>query len=537
MRRDPEDRQSPLSFAEQQAAEFPRVEPGAASRLVGSSFWSLGSLIGYLALAFMVTPVTIRFLGTENYGLLTLVNLVVAYFAFADFGMGMASTKFGAEAYARCDGPGESAAIWTSLLVQMIPMTLVVLLLIFARQGIAGWILRSPGEMRSNAVVALSLAGPLLLFSSLGGIFNTSQVVRLRYGLNGAITLGYNVAQALVTLAIVIHGGGVVAVVLGYTFVTAGFAVAQFIVSGLLCPSFLHPALAKELVKPLFRYGSGVVLTALVGAAIQHGEKLIVAGYLSVRSLAYYNVAFTIAGLLSLFASAVSQPLLPIFAQLRAAGEQRRLDTLYGSVRRGSILAALPLAVAIMVIAKPFLAVWAGAEFRNESLAPLYILTAGAVFHAATFAPRSLLLASGQVGIAPRLHIIELLPYAATVGFLVRSYGILGAALAWSLRVGVECIYFSRAARRLNGIRSGLIPGRPAPYVCVLLTLAVPCSLLACSSTTALLSIFTPVCFAFYAWIVLRHILTNDECRWLLLKSPAPIRTMLLVLLGNQDLA
>jgi O-antigen/teichoic acid export membrane protein len=231
----------------------------------------------------------------------------------------------------------------------------------------------------------------------------------------------------------------------------------------------------------------------------------------------------------------VSQPLLSIFTQLRTAGEQQRLDALYGSVLRGSILAALPLAVVIIVTAKPFLAVWAGAEFKNESLVPLYILAAGAIFHAATFAPRSLLLASGHVGIMPRLHIIELLPYAATVGFLVRSYGILGAASAWSLRVAVECIYFSRAANRLNGIRSRLIPGKPAPYVWALLTLAVPCSLLAFAGATALLSIGTPVCFALYAWIVLRHILTDDERRWLLLKFPTPIRTLLLALIGNRS--
>jgi O-antigen/teichoic acid export membrane protein len=506
-------------------AEMSRVEPGVASRIVGSGFWSLGSQIGYLALAFVVTPAIIRILGTENYGLLTLVNLMVAYFSFAEFGMGMASTKFGSEAYARQDRGGESAAIWTSLLVQMIPMILVMLLLAFAGKGIVRVMLHTPGELQSNAARALSLAGPLLLFTSLGGIFNTPQLVRLRYDLNGAIALAGNIAQALVTLAIVINGGGIVAVVLGYTVTAAASAVAHFIVSGRLCSSLLNPTLAGNLFKPLLRYGAGIVITVLLGATIQHGEKLIVASSLSVRSLAYYNIAFTVAGFLTLFASAVSQPLLPMFTQLKATGEQRRLEALYRAVQRGLVLIALPLAVALMAVAKPFLAVWAGAEFRSESLVPLYILVVGAIFHASTFAPRALLLASGHVGVAPRLHVIELIPYVAATWFLVRGYGIAGAALAWSLRVAVECVYFSRSANRLHGIRSSLASGGPAPYAGALCSLAVPCCLLTFIGTTVLFCILMAICFALYGWIVLRHVLTEDERRWLLRKMPTSIGT------------
>ncbi len=61
------------------------------------------------------TPFLIRLLGPASYGLWTLLLLATAWASYADLGMGIASTKFGATYYTRGDARGESAVVWTAL--------------------------------------------------------------------------------------------------------------------------------------------------------------------------------------------------------------------------------------------------------------------------------------------------------------------------------------------------------------------------------------------------------------------------------------
>ena len=78
------------------------------TKVVKGSMWTLVGSVAPLAVAFISTPFIIRFLGTESYGVLLLVGLIPMYFSFADFGMGVASTKFASEAYGQGDEKKEA---------------------------------------------------------------------------------------------------------------------------------------------------------------------------------------------------------------------------------------------------------------------------------------------------------------------------------------------------------------------------------------------------------------------------------------------
>src|SRR5437867_4648 len=77
----------------------------------------------------LAAPFTIRLLGVESYGVWALVNVIIGQIGLVDFGMGNASTRFGAKAYAEADAEAESAAIWTALgfssLATLLPALLV----------------------------------------------------------------------------------------------------------------------------------------------------------------------------------------------------------------------------------------------------------------------------------------------------------------------------------------------------------------------------------------------------------------------------
>src|SRR5687768_3804067 len=89
------------------------------TKVVKGSMWTLGGSVLPLAVSFVSTPFVIRFLGAEGYGVLVLVGLIPTYFAFADFGMGIASTKFASEAYAEGDQVKEGEVVRTAALIAL----------------------------------------------------------------------------------------------------------------------------------------------------------------------------------------------------------------------------------------------------------------------------------------------------------------------------------------------------------------------------------------------------------------------------------
>jgi O-antigen/teichoic acid export membrane protein len=79
------------------------TQPGMTAKVIGGGMWTLAGQAIILGASLIFTPFVIRLLGTESYGVLALINLLIGYISFADFGMGTTSTKFGSEAFAKQD--------------------------------------------------------------------------------------------------------------------------------------------------------------------------------------------------------------------------------------------------------------------------------------------------------------------------------------------------------------------------------------------------------------------------------------------------
>src|SRR4029079_17936834 len=90
---------------------------GMTTKVVKGSLWTLAGQVAPIAFSFVATPFTIRLLGAEGYGVLILVGLIPSYLGFADFGMGLGSTKFASEAYAAGDGEREARIVRTAALI------------------------------------------------------------------------------------------------------------------------------------------------------------------------------------------------------------------------------------------------------------------------------------------------------------------------------------------------------------------------------------------------------------------------------------
>ncbi|HCA59062.1 MAG TPA: hypothetical protein DEP46_13900, partial [Blastocatellia bacterium] len=301
---------------------------GMTTRVVKGSLWTLLGQVAPLAVSLAATPFTIRLLGAEGYGVFILVGLIPAYLAFADFGMSLASTRFASEAFGRGDRKEEAAVIRTAVAVALSVSVPVALgLFIFAPQIIS--LFAVSANLFAEAAAALRIGSVTFVVYFLCSILNTPQLARLRMDLNTLINAGTRIAGLIATPVAIYLGFGIVgaaAVLLAaMLFNLAG----HIFFSGRLLPELFGLGISREKLRPLLKFGAGLVASSIAAVALTNAEKGILAAAVSASALAHYTVAFTAATMMTLFAGAMIQSLIPAFSQLQGEAARERLNGLF----------------------------------------------------------------------------------------------------------------------------------------------------------------------------------------------------------------
>lgn len=496
------------------------------SRVVKGSLWTLIGQVLPLLISLVSTHYVIRFLGAEAYGVIILVGLIPNYFAFADVGMGIASTKFGAEAFGRGERREEADITRTATMIALLTTSAAAVpIAIFARQIITGWF-SVPADLHDAATIALRITAVSFVLGILASVINTPILVRLRMDINTLCTAGPKVLMGIVTPIVLYFGGFVVEAV----WVAFGGAVLIFattlISSAKLLPGLLKPSVDRRWILPLLRFGGGWVLAMIAAILLANVEKFLLARYANVQALAYYSVAYTFAGMATMFSQAMTQSLIPAFSQLLGPGRKSEFDALFVRSLRLNIIWLLPVIMGMFIVARPFFTIWAGPQFGVESTPPFYVLLGGLFFNILAYIPHSSVTASGRTDLFAKLYWFELLVYILIAFWLVQTHGIFGAAIAWSVRAALDAAVVIYLARRVTGAK--LPFPRLAGEVLWGSTLLVPPMIFAyfVDNFSLWLVPMTAASLVAYGVLVWKRFADDDEKVWVLAKLRSLLKSI-----------
>jgi O-antigen/teichoic acid export membrane protein len=463
----------------------------------------------------VTTPIIVKILGSEGYGLLQLIILIPNYFAFADLGMGLASTRFAAEAYGRGDSEAEAKVIRTAALIALISSSIAAIpIAIFAPAIIAEF--KIGPELVEPARLGLRLTSGTFICGVLMAIVNSPQLARIRMDLNALIGGGIKVTASTGAAIVLYLGYGIVGVAAWFLIVNILGVAAHLMVSRRLLRNFWELSIDKNAIRPLLRFGAGLTASAVAAVFLLNLEKLLLGWLISVESLAYYTIAFTLASMAMMFSMAMVQSLVPAFSQLLSPEKREQFTMLFVRGMKLSIVGLLPTLMVLFVAAKPFFTIWAGPDYGRESPLPFYILLGGLLFNIVAYVPYGCLVAAGKTDQIGKLHWAEVFPYAAIAVVLITYLGIAGAALAWSIRVLADAFIIVSMALKVVG------PGVPIRRI--ILTAAAGVAVLSPPILIALLYdnyspillAAVPACLAAYTLIIWKYMVRPDERRWMM---------------------
>jgi O-antigen/teichoic acid export membrane protein len=394
-----------------------------------------------LAITLVTVPLYLQVIGQARFGMLAIVWLLLGYLGMLDLGLSTASTH--ALARARSDEPAVRARIVLTSLVANLGLGLFIAAVLL----LGGPWLISKGSFPPGMGHELQLAMPWLCaaipIAMAGGVLNGLLTAREEFGRLNLVNLAGTALFQLVPLGAAFAIGPQLNSILPAAVLARAVPVAVLFVMSRSRVDYGLAGFESSVLKQLVSYGGWVMVTSLVGPVLVSADQLMIGAIMGAAAVAPYNVASNLAVRVAVLPSALGQTLFP---RLSGLPEAEATELAGNSFRTLSIVVAIACVPAILLV-RPFFTWWLGAHFAASSAPVAQFLLVAVWINSLAGLPFTLVRARGRPEIAARFHLLEVVPFLILLYVLIGSFGLMGAAAAWLLRVLADAVLLIRASR------------------------------------------------------------------------------------------
>lgn len=383
----------------------------------------------------LVTPLLLKLMGEEAYGLVTFFLVLQAWNLIFDFGVSPTLARQLSRFRAGALTPMQAAGL------------LAAAERIFVAGGLAGggalallapWLavhwLHIAKLSLGDVTLSLRLIAVVLAFRWLAGLYQSALVGLERQ----------NVVNAMAAVNVVVRYGTSLAVLftvsrspIGFFAIQAGCTILEAGASRWL----LGRAMPQNLsgVRPAwgrltrqFRFALGLTLASAATTLITQSDRLALSHALPLSEYGLFGLVMQVAAGITLVLPPFAQAFQPRLTTLLA--QERRADFVHVYRLASGLILSLAVGIAGTIAAQPFWVIWAwtGRHAVAQHLAPvLTFYAAGGAISAFLFVPFLLQYAQGRV----RLHVIGYigiaLIWAPTAVWAAFVYGPIGTGAVW----------------------------------------------------------------------------------------------------------
>lgn len=419
--------------------------------LLRNAAFNLVGLGAPLLVAAATIPALLAALGTERFGFLALMWALVSYFGLFDLGLGRAVTHQLASRYA---DPKPDPAVGQVLGTALVLMTGIGVvtgaLMALGGERALHYMGRLPDSAEAaRAIYWMALAMPAIVATSgLRGALEARQA----FGIVNAIRLPMGLFTYLGPMLVVWWVGprlDWIAAILSFGRIVACLVHAWFVLQGPHGAQRLR--WSRHAVKPMLQAGGWMSVSNIVGPLMGNADRFIIAALLSATAVTYYAVPHELVSKLWVVPGALTAVLFPAFVVQASRGSDGG-GKLFRQAVRGMVLAMLPVTAAIALFAPELLHAWLGAEMARNCAPLLQLFALGVFLNGVATIPYTLLQGAGHARTTALVHCFELPVFMGLMWWLTQTHGVLGATVAWLLRMVFDtAAMFVFAPRALPG--------------------------------------------------------------------------------------
>jgi O-antigen/teichoic acid export membrane protein len=229
-------------------------------------------------------------------------------------------------------------------------------------------------------------------------------------------------------------------------------------------------------------FGGFGVTVSVAELLLTSGERLLLTALAGVDDLARFSLAYTLASIVMIGPLPAFNALLPAFSRHAGppVGDTAAFDALYRRSLVTLYAGSLCCIAVLITAARPLLQVWVGPELATGAAPVAVVLCAGMLPQVVGQLHGTVLYARGMPNLLARLRWMEVPAYLGLGWILVRQWGLVGAAAAWTLRWTADALLTATWGRRARALpldarlARSLVGLAAVVFACLALALRLP---------------------------------------------------------------
>lgn len=406
-----------------------------------NTVWNLIGMGAPLLLGVVAIPYLYRKLGIEGIGILTLVWALIGYFSLFDFGLGRALTQqvsasrvAGQEQYL----PG---LVKSGLLFTGISGFLGGVLLAALSYPLAFDWLNVSKQLQQSAAQSLLIAAfgiPMTTITTgLRGVLEAYEdfsYVNLLRMLLGVSNFG------LPMLSVMLFGPSLIWMISSLVAARFFILILHLLrINHTLPQGWRNATFSQTQLKKLFSFGAWMTVSNIIGPLMVTADRFIISSVLGASVVAFYSVPAEMLIRVLILPAALTSAIFPRLAIVVTTdiNEAKRLYRMSLKIVTATLL---PVCLLIALGSKLVMTQWLGPDFAAQSWVIVCILAFGLLLNGVAYVPFAAIHATGDAKTTAYIHIVELAIYVPLLLASMKAFGLIGAALAWNIRVAADLI-------------------------------------------------------------------------------------------------
>lgn len=186
----------------------------------------------------------------------------------------------------------------------------------------------------------------------------------------------------------------------------------------------------SRLLLDVVKYSWPLSLALILHTILSWFDSLILGYFKSISEVGIYNLALSIAGLISLPSFVGSSVLLPVFSELHEKKDNKNMNTIYSTAFKWLSILSLPILFVLISYPTSVLKIIGGTDFTIGNIV-LIILSLGFIISTVVIPSTIVLLAVGKVKFLLMNTIIAVIINMVLNLLLIPKYGMIGAAISF----------------------------------------------------------------------------------------------------------
>jgi len=394
-----------------------------------SVFSNWANLFTTVVLAFIVSPILIKQLGDETYGIWILIISLTSYFTVLDFGVNTAIVRYVSK-YTALKNTLKTNEVYSSSfgLFSIIAITVIMFTLIFAYYFKDLFSITTFSQTYLYLVfliVGIDLAANLVFSVFMGTMKGLQRFLEVNI-----IVIGCNVLKNIILIALLLNGHSILSMALLQLAINAIKFILQYYVIRSKHPTLKASltSINKPTIYKLYNYSIYSFAIAIATKILFYTDSVVIGAVLNVSQVTFYTIASMLTQYLEQFIWAIVVVFIPIISAKDATGEKDK-SKLYVVGAKYSMLLCTPVIIVLLLNGDRFIALWMGEGYATTSGNVLKVLLVAYLFSL------SQLIAHGILkGISKHKALAYILCVEAVINlflslYLARDYGIVGVAL------------------------------------------------------------------------------------------------------------